>query len=125
MNKWIFKGDFIVTSEMVDKGALIKEKIPDEVTGRFDCSSNKLTSLEGCPSTVGGGFYCDNNKLNLSIEQDFIKSGSCSSQENFFIDLCRYMIKKKIDLNKITTWPKGFLSPELIASALGIAKFML
>jgi len=29
----------------------------------FDCSHNKLTTLEGGPSQVGGDFYCGNNKL--------------------------------------------------------------
>jgi hypothetical protein len=33
------------------------------VTGYFDCSVNKLTSLEGCPTEIGGGFFCDNNQL--------------------------------------------------------------
>ena len=33
------------------------------VTGYFDCSYNKLTSLEGSPISVGGGFYCYENKL--------------------------------------------------------------
>jgi hypothetical protein len=30
---------------------------------KFDCTYNKLTSLEGAPESVGGGFYCFNNKL--------------------------------------------------------------
>ena len=33
------------------------------VTGSFECSVNKLTSLEGCPLRVGGNFSCYNNKL--------------------------------------------------------------
>jgi hypothetical protein len=33
------------------------------VTGNFDCSVNKLTSLEGAPKKVGGSFNCGNNKL--------------------------------------------------------------
>jgi hypothetical protein len=33
------------------------------VTGFFSCSSNLLTSLEGCPKYVGGSFYCDGNEL--------------------------------------------------------------
>ncbi len=31
--------------------------------GDFDCSYNKLTSIEGSPKEVGGGFYCDHNSL--------------------------------------------------------------
>ena len=33
------------------------------VTGSFNCSYNKLTTLEGCPREVGGGFYCDDNQI--------------------------------------------------------------
>ena len=33
------------------------------VTGYFSCSSNKLTSLKGCPKEVGGHFSCTSNKL--------------------------------------------------------------
>ena len=33
------------------------------VTGHFDCRSNNLTSLKGCPLEVGKSFYCDNNRL--------------------------------------------------------------
>jgi len=35
----------------------------EEVTGYFNCSNNKLTSLEGSPIIVNGDFYCFNNKL--------------------------------------------------------------
>ena len=33
------------------------------VSGYFDCSDNKLTTLEGAPREVGGNFYCKNNQL--------------------------------------------------------------
>ena len=33
------------------------------VDGDFDCSNNKLTSLEGSPISIGGTFNCTNNKL--------------------------------------------------------------
>jgi hypothetical protein len=33
------------------------------VTWNFNCSGNKLTSLEGAPKKVGGGFGCYNNAL--------------------------------------------------------------
>ena len=42
------------------------EKIPvkfKSIGGYFNCGSNQLTSLEGCPKSVGGHFYCNNNKL--------------------------------------------------------------
>jgi hypothetical protein len=34
-----------------------------KVTGNFDCSRNKLTSLKGAPQSVGGSFYCHLNQL--------------------------------------------------------------
>jgi hypothetical protein len=41
-------------------------KIPlrfGKISGDFDCSANRLTTLEGCPSVVGGTFDCGNNRL--------------------------------------------------------------
>ena len=35
----------------------------DKVDGYFDCSDNKLTTLEGCPSYVRLHFACSDNKL--------------------------------------------------------------
>ena len=35
----------------------------NKVNGWFDCSYNKLTSLEGSPVEVNGQFWCSNNKL--------------------------------------------------------------
>jgi len=34
-----------------------------EITGSFDCSRNKLTTLKNCPHKIGRGFYCYNNQL--------------------------------------------------------------
>ena len=34
-----------------------------KVTGNFNCNDNKLTTLEGCPTSVGGYFCCHNNQL--------------------------------------------------------------
>lgn len=36
---------------------------PKEVVGNFYCDYNQLTTLKGCPEYVGGNFYCTNNKL--------------------------------------------------------------
>ena len=33
------------------------------VSGYFDCSKNKLTTLEGSPKKVGGSFWCHHNQL--------------------------------------------------------------
>ena len=41
------------------------EKLPckfGKVSNYFDCSNNKLTSLEGCPISIGD-FWCDGNNL--------------------------------------------------------------
>jgi hypothetical protein len=34
-----------------------------KVGGNFECSYNRLTSLEGCPEKVGGHFWCTGNQL--------------------------------------------------------------
>jgi hypothetical protein len=44
------------------------------VSGGFYCHNNKLTSLEGCPSSVGGDFWCYNNEL-TSLEGSPISVG--------------------------------------------------
>lgn len=38
-----------------------------KVTGDFDCSGNKLESLEGSPYEVGGAFFCYHNRLKSLI----------------------------------------------------------
>jgi len=46
------------------EGKKITEKTPSETwSGHFGCSVNKLTSLEGAPSSVGGDFYSYKNNL--------------------------------------------------------------
>ena len=57
------------------------EGAPSSVGGNFGCSYNKLTSLEGAPSSVGGYFYCYINKL-TSLE------GAPASVGGYFI--CSY-----------------------------------
>ena len=39
------------------------EGAPHHITGFFNCSSNKLTSLKGGPKDVGGDYYCSDNVL--------------------------------------------------------------
>ncbi len=39
------------------------EGAPTNVGGEFGCNNNNLTSLEGAPKSVGGDFYCNYNKL--------------------------------------------------------------
>ena len=36
--------------------------------GDFDCSKNKLKTLQGGPREVGGKYWCHSNKLLKSLE---------------------------------------------------------
>ena len=45
----------------------------NRVTGYFNCSRNKLTSLKGSPRWVGGYFYCSHNQLtSLEFSPDYV-----------------------------------------------------
>ena len=45
----------------------------NKVTGYFDCSNNKLTSLKGCPKWIGGYFSCGcNNLTSLEFSPDYV-----------------------------------------------------
>jgi hypothetical protein len=35
----------------------------NKISGNFDCTSNRLSTLEGCPIEVGGDFDCNDNLL--------------------------------------------------------------
>jgi hypothetical protein len=56
-----------VNGYVILKGGLwteIPEWLKDvEITGYFNCSCNKLTTLKNCPQKIGGGFSCSNNEL--------------------------------------------------------------
>ena len=84
------------------------------VSGNFDCSANKLTSLVGCPTSVGGSFSCFWNRL-VSLEGCPVKiGGSFDCNSNKLIDsevflyeydseqICQYYKNKKLnkDLKK-------------------------
>jgi hypothetical protein len=61
----------------VDLSNFELDKIPlkfRKVSGNFNCNSNNLTSLEGCPKWVGRYFWCHRNKLN-SLEFGPIEVG--------------------------------------------------
>jgi hypothetical protein len=74
------KEKFLIGLTIGDK--LITDKTKDESwPGNFGCSYNKLTSLEGAPSSVGGNFGCSYNKL-TSLE------GAPASVGGYFI--CSY-----------------------------------
>ena len=60
-----------------------------KVTGSFNCSDNKLTSLEFSPQTVDG-FYCNDNKL-ASLEfcpQTVGSDFSCSGNQLTSLEFC-------------------------------------
>jgi hypothetical protein len=45
----------------------------NKVTGSFDCASNRLTSLKGCPVWVGVNFICSyNNLTSLEFSPDYV-----------------------------------------------------
>ena len=71
-------GDVKVLEDIVINGKL---KIRfGKVGGDFDCSRNKLTTLDGSPNEVGGCFYCSNNNLTTlegapkKVKGDFVCS---------------------------------------------------
>lgn len=53
-----------------------------EVTGCFDCSHNKITSLEGAPHTVGRYFYFTHNKLTSLEFAPKLIDGAFSCENN-------------------------------------------
>jgi hypothetical protein len=57
-----------------------------KVSGYFDCSDNKLTSLEGSPREVGFDFYCDKNKLESLEGISKYISGLINCEANKLID---------------------------------------
>jgi hypothetical protein len=86
------------------------EKIPiqfGKVGGDFNCSSNKLSSLEGCPNIIGNSFYCRDNFL-VSLKdgpKEIAHSYSCS--DNILKTLENLPIKLKggfgCENNKLTS----------------------
>jgi hypothetical protein len=40
----------------------------NKVSGYFNCSTNKLSSLKGCPNEVGGSFTCSYNRELTTLE---------------------------------------------------------
>jgi len=63
-DEWIFEGNMIIgrDDEMVDNGEF-NQRLPDEVTGMFECSDLGLTTLKGCPKIVGDNFMCVGNLI--------------------------------------------------------------
>lgn len=71
INNYIINDDLIVdVDNNINISNMELTEIPiqfGKVTGAFDCSNNKLTSLKGCPSEVGWFFDCCNNKIESLI----------------------------------------------------------
>jgi hypothetical protein len=57
----------------------------NKVSGDFDCSGGKLTTLENCPMTVGGDFRVHNNDLDSLVGFPIHIGGCCDISYN--IDL--------------------------------------
>jgi len=53
-----------------------------KVTGEFDCSSNKLVSLKGCPYYIGGSFDCGGNLIKNLQYSPKIVDGSFICRNN-------------------------------------------
>ena len=59
----------------------------NKVTGYFDCSWNKLTSLKGSPKWVGDYFECTGNQLtSLEFSPDYV-GGDFYCRDNYLTDL--------------------------------------
>jgi hypothetical protein len=88
-NYTIVDGKVNVKGSVIMQGQKLK-KIPlifGEVTGNFNCGSNFLTSLEGCPDIVGHSFYCYNNGLTTLEGSPKIVGGSFYCSDNKLISL--------------------------------------
>jgi hypothetical protein len=60
---WARGGWSCLGSVVIPKMGLTKLPKFQDVNGYFDCSENKLTSLEGAPDSIHGAFTCADNKL--------------------------------------------------------------
>ncbi len=57
------------------------------VSGDFDCSQNRLTSLEGAPGSVGGYFSCNVNRLTSLVDAPGVVAGNFWCIENLLTSL--------------------------------------
>jgi hypothetical protein len=66
------------------------------VNGYFDCGSNQLTSLKGCPVRVGDWFYCNYNRLtSLQHSPQYMENGyfSCGRNKIESLQYCTKLIR--------------------------------
>ncbi len=59
----------------------------NKITGFFDCSGNRLTTLKRGPVEVGGYFHCDYNKLKSLIYGPVIVGDSFNCSNNYLNSL--------------------------------------
>jgi len=57
------------------------------VSGDFNCSFNKLKTLEGCPQTLGKSFFCNDNKLESLEGCPQIVNDDFDCSDNYLITL--------------------------------------
>ena len=79
----IIKGDFNCYSNQLT--SLIG--CPTEIRGSLNCFNNQLTSLIGCPPKIGGDFNCYSNQLTSLIDCPTEIKGSFYCQYNQLISL--------------------------------------
>jgi hypothetical protein len=58
-----------------------------EVSGKFSCNYNRLTSLQGAPPHVGGNFWCENNSLTSLQGAPLHVGGSFGCENNSLTSL--------------------------------------
>jgi hypothetical protein len=78
------------------------------VNGYFDCGSNQLTSLKGCPVRVGNEFYCNYNRLtSLQYSPQYMENGDfyCRSNKIESLQYCTELIRGNFycSYNKLTS----------------------
>ena len=74
------------------------------VKGYFDCSNNKLTSLEGSPQWVGVSFNCNNNSLTSLVGAPQEVGGYFDCSDNPISEKTLKLVWETIQKNKIDYW---------------------
>ena len=57
------------------------------INGNFDCNSNELTTLKGCPKIINGFFSCSFNRLTSLENGPSEVDGFYSATDNYLTDL--------------------------------------
>jgi hypothetical protein len=78
------------------------------VNGYFDCGSNQLTSLKGCPVRVGNWFSCYSNELtSLQYSPQYVENSyfSCRMNKIESLQYCTELIRSDFSCgnNKLTS----------------------